>query len=61
MGIPIPEDLQDTLVMCAEQREEVCSTHLNTSVEQGHQVVKFATIHLQHSVVVSFDILYRTK
>jgi hypothetical protein len=23
--------------------------------------VKFATIHLQHSVVVSFDILYRTK
>lgn len=57
MGIQIPEDLQDTLVMCAEQREEVCSTHLHTSVAQGHLVVKFATIHLQHSVLVSFVIL----
>ena len=58
MGIPIPEDLLSTLVMCAEQRAEICSAHLHTSIAQGHPVVKFATIHLQNNIVDLVVILY---
>ena len=58
MGIPIPEDLLSTLVMCAEQRAEICSAHLHTSIVQGHPVVKFATIHLQNNIVDLVVIVY---
>lgn len=49
MGIVLPDDLQETLHMCAVQRDDVCSLHLKTSITQGHSVVNFTIIHLHYS------------
>ncbi len=57
MGIQLPDDLQETLDMCALQRDDVCSLHLQTSITQGHSVVNFTVIPLHYSGCFLFVIL----
>jgi hypothetical protein len=49
LEVRMPADLQETLDMCAEQRDVVCRTHLRTSVAEGYPAVIFASTHLQHN------------